>query len=385
MEESSLSLNSKHYNKPEISEKKIKQIIFYIKDQFKCCKFQFIFFIILITAFCILYISLYKSHKIQQKNFSSLNTLITSKNDEFQSLKYQITKIENLFKENLKLPLLFKNESNSEFIKLLSSLHNLKLKVQQPKTNTEKGILISFLTATRSVIGKRKIRLGTNGDGGYVLLDDFSDIKIAYSLGISNIIDFDKSLADKGIDVFMYDHTINKLPYNNEKFHWFKKGLCANNTRETNLITLKEMVEQNGHLNESNMILKMDVEGAEWDALNELSEEFLSKFKYILGEFHWFKKNSKINGKLESIINVLKKLHKTHQVFHKHCHSTGEAFVLGEYNFCDCIELSFINRKGYKFENDYSIYPIDGLDFSDSPTTKHKHLFFGMAGLFGFE
>ena len=93
-------------------------------------------------------------------------------------------------------------------------------------------------------------------------------------------------------------------------------------------MTLTEMLKQNGHLNETNMILKIDCEGAEWEAYNDLSEEFLSKFKYIVGEFHWFKKNMKNPKKAELIIIVFKKLNKTHQVFYKHYHNSVETFAL---------------------------------------------------------
>ena len=388
MENTSLRYNRKPYQNVEISEEKKTLSIPYIKDKSKYSIFQQILLIIVIIFFCCFYIPIYQLKKVQKKNSSFLNILLTSLKNESLSINSQITKIETLLQtinKNQNLLRLNKNVSNSEFIKLLSSLHNLKRKVQQPKTNTEKGLLISFLTAPRLVVGKKKIRLGKNRDGGYVLLDDFKDIKIAYSIGISNILDFDKALADKGIDVYMYDHTINKLPFDNIKFHWFKKGLCSNNTRKNNLITLTEMMKQNGHLNESNMILKIDVEGPEWETFNELSEEILNKFKYILGEFHWFKQKIMIEGKSEIIFNVLKKLNKTHQVFHKHCHCIVDAFILGEYYFSDAIELSFIKREGYEFENDYSIYPIDGLDFSNSPTTKNKQIFLGMAGLFGFK
>lgn len=50
---------------------------------------------------------------------------------------------------------------------------------------------------------KKKVRIGSKTDGGYILLNDFENIKIAYSFGISNEISFDKELADKNIDVFM--------------------------------------------------------------------------------------------------------------------------------------------------------------------------------------
>ena len=56
-------------------------------------------------------------------------------------------------------------------------------------------------------------------NGCYVLLDDFKDIKYAYSFGISFMVQFDDELTKRDIDVYMYDHTINNLPYNKTKFH----------------------------------------------------------------------------------------------------------------------------------------------------------------------
>ena len=91
------------------------------------------------------------------------------------------------------------------------------------------------------------------------MLDDFENIKIAYSIGIKDIIQFDKALADKGIDVYIYDHTINKLPYSSEKFHWKKIGIGG--IQKGHIIS-KLMMKENGHLNEKNMIFKMDVEDA---------------------------------------------------------------------------------------------------------------------------
>ena len=92
------------------------------------------------------------------------------------------------------------------------------------------------------VKGKNKIRIGHNYDGGYILLDDFDNIKIAYSFGIANEISFEKSLANKNINVFMYDHTIVSLPYENPNFHWKKIGLSSEHSEDKNMKTLNEII-----------------------------------------------------------------------------------------------------------------------------------------------
>ena len=38
-----------------------------------------------------------------------------------------------------------------------------------------------------------------------------------------------------------------------------------------------------------NMILKIDIEGSEWNSVNDISEDVLKQFKYILIEYHFFK------------------------------------------------------------------------------------------------
>ena len=40
------------------------------------------------------------------------------------------------------------------------------------------------------------------------MLNDFDNIKICYSIGIEHNVDFDKDIASRGIEVYMYDHII---------------------------------------------------------------------------------------------------------------------------------------------------------------------------------
>ena len=131
------------------------------------------------------------------------------------------------------------------------------------------------------------IRLGRNNDGGYIMLDDFADDdKIAYSFGISGDVSWDKAMASRGYDVFMYDHTIDSLPEENSRFHWFKLGISDSSMNADRLKTLEYFIEQNHHQDKHDMILKMDVEGAEWGFIENVKTETLNRFSQILFEFH---------------------------------------------------------------------------------------------------
>ena len=79
----------------------------------------------------------------------------------------------------------------------------------------------------------------------------------------------------------------------------------------------------------------------------KISENILCQFKYILVEFHFWKKEQKL------YYVVLKKLHKTHQPFYMH--DVVQMWI------CNNIEASYIIRAGNTFTTDKTIYPIPEL------------------------
>jgi hypothetical protein len=232
--------------------------------------------------------------------------------------------------------------------------------------NPDNQNCIYHLLSPKKVEGKKLILLGELGDGCYVLLDDFENIKIAYSIGISTMIQFDNALAKRGIDVFMYDHTINGLIYSHPKFHWKKIGLCGKNITDEKLKTLDELLKENGHIQENNMILKIDAVG-EWDSLKDLPDEIFYHFKYIVIEFH-FEEN--IN-KIPIFYKVLKKIYNSHQSFYLRCQGRKTIINLGNLRICKYLEVSYIIRKGNRFTYDDSIYPIFEFDF-EKPRKKEE-------------
>lgn len=160
----------------------------------------------------------------------------------------------------------------------------------------------------------------------------------------------------------MYDHTIDSLPYYNSKFHWKKIGITGRNKTNKFLKSLEELIIENGHSSEKNMILKIDVEHAEWESLRDLPYTILKQFKYIVIEFH-FKDETVLNEKL-LYFQVLKKLYKTHQVFYLRCQNRYKIVKFGNNRICKALEVSYIIKKDYEFTKDPTIYPIENFDFS---------------------
>ncbi|MBQ7154890.1 MAG: FkbM family methyltransferase [Synergistaceae bacterium] len=214
--------------------------------------------------------------------------------------------------------------------------------------------------------GYELVRTGREHDGGYILLNDFQPGGIAYSFGICNDVSWDKEMASRGYDVFMYDHTIDRLPEENPGFHWSKLGIADGLTQDDNLRTLDELIRKNHHENESNMILKMDVEGAEWGCFDMASSETLAKFSQISLEFHEIPSHSRP----EQVLNVFRKLNMTHQLIHIHANNNGSYVSFCGKKFCSLFEMSYVLRGKYELSSDYDpVLPlsIDSTNISSIP------------------
>ena len=101
-----------------------------------------------------------------------------------------------------------KGEIKSKIEQLKILTNNNQTLIAGPKkclmNNPDEEKCIYQFLCPKQIVGKNRILFGIRKDGCYVLLDDLENIKIAYSIGIDGIIQFDKALADKGIDVYIY-------------------------------------------------------------------------------------------------------------------------------------------------------------------------------------
>ena len=174
----------------------------------------------------------------------------------------------------------------------------------------------------------------------------------------------------------MYDHTINDLDFNSynigqnknfehdinyykNKLHFFQIGITGSNNHKNNMKTLKEILRDNGHLDEKNMILKMDVEGFEWDVINGLSDDILKRFKYITLELHLD------NNPPDFHYNVIKKLSKFHQAIFIRFNNAGNLIQFGNNKICSLMEITYMIKEGNEFIRDNSIYPIKEFYFKN--------------------
>ncbi|MCI6284977.1 FkbM family methyltransferase [Selenomonas sp.] len=194
--------------------------------------------------------------------------------------------------------------------------------------------------------GHALVRIGKESDGGYVMLDDFAGRKIAYSFGICDDVSWDKEMAKRGMDVYMYDHTIDGLPEDDERFHWQKIGITGTYDEQTpQLKTLDMLLHENGHDDTYGMILKIDVEGAEWGVLETVSEETLKHFSQIVIEFHDMTHEPLDQGKLRS----LQKIGACWQLVHVHGNNCMHSIMSHGIVLPDVMECTFVRKDEHTF------------------------------------
>ena len=163
-------------------------------------------------------------------------------------------------------------------------------------------------------------------------------------------------MARRGYDVFMYDPTIDRLPHDHERFHFFKEGILGIEIKEQRLNTLENFIKRNGHENNSNMILKMDVEGAEWSFLATVKSETLNQFDQMVFEFH-----DMIQPKDQSLMNAtlacISKINRTHSLVHLHANNYGATLILDDkILFPDLLELTYVKTSNYELVDEENIY-----------------------------
>ncbi len=215
----------------------------------------------------------------------------------------------------------------------------------------------------KKIVGRDLIRVGRHNDGGYVMVDNFPNSGgVAYSFGIKRDVSWDADMAARGYEIFMYDPTIDALPATNPKFHFFKQGIAGTDNPKRLLNTLEHFVGANGHNDCDNMILKMDVEGAEWSFLATVSSETLSRFDQMVFEFH-----DLIATKDQSVMNAtlacISKINRTHSLVHVHANNNGIFIILDDKILMpNVLELTYVKTANYQLVDDADLYlplPID--------------------------
>ena len=218
--------------------------------------------------------------------------------------------------------------------------------------------------------GKELIRIGGIGDGGYLLPNDLSGISACFSPGVDVSSAFEEELAEKyEIKSFMADFSVDKPPIDNKFFHFDKKFL--GNKNDEKFIRLEDWVKSNTNDN-SDLILQMDIEGAEYEVIIDTPREVFKKFRIMAIEFHSldmiFNKNA-----FKMVEAVFDKLSSDFTVAHIHPNNSRPVINKNSIDIPELLEFTFL-RNDRVIHSDKTLSFPHTLDEQCAPHRPLRHL-----------
>ncbi len=215
----------------------------------------------------------------------------------------------------------------------------------------------------RQLASLKKIRVGNLGDGGYVMPDDFDGLQAVLSIGVGHDVSFDHYFAERGLQVYQYDHTLDGPPASHSNFRFNKLGWGHENT--DNMRNLAGMLADNALASSFDLLLKFDIEGGEWGALHACDEALLAQFRVITFELHSLCLLD-VPGNLDLFLARLAVLTAGHTPIHLHANNWAGYQIIQGVPVPDVVELTLLRNDRDRFVP--STDPIPGpLDVPNAP------------------
>jgi hypothetical protein len=215
-------------------------------------------------------------------------------------------------------------------------------------------------------INIRKIRVGSPFDGGYVMADCRTSDQVVLSYGLGGEISFDMEMAMAGHQCYMFDHTIEGLTATHPNFHYYPEGVAGVTDPAKSFYTVKDHLDR-FVITGDRLILKMDVEGAEWDAVSLMPDAVISRFEQIAIEVHDFHR-LKDPAFADKVAASLQKINKFFTLFHVHANNNNTMETVEGFSIYNLLELSYVKTGIVKRGPSRTLYPTD----LDSPNEQDR-------------
>lgn len=212
---------------------------------------------------------------------------------------------------------------------------------------------IKTLFQLHSVKEYKKIRVGSEYDGGYIMLDDFANINLAISGGVGRNDDWERSVAQK-TKVIAYDIIDDQIPNRTYEF------------KNENLTSLNSLL--NSFSNYS-VIGKIDIEGGEFEVFKNTETYLLKNFRQLVLEVHLEKA---ILSQIQ--LDMFTKINSIFNTIHIHGNNNAEVFTLNGIKVPKVFEITLANKDYYTYSEFIGALPCE-LDRPNDPTKDEIKLF----------
>lgn len=215
--------------------------------------------------------------------------------------------------------------------------------------------------------GQDLVRIGPAFDGGYLLPDDLVGIQAMYSPGVSDTLGFDFEMAKRGIPCFLADGTVEQ-PSGMHVSMSFEKMMIGEGPDDT-FMSLESWVTRTAPLH-GDLMLQMDIEGAEYAVLLNAPRSLLDRFRIIVLELHGIDGNL-LGDDGAQLSHLMDRLLKNHVICHLHPNNVSpHVNILGR-SVPSLIELTLLRKDRLrKTTGDELAYPhlLDSPNDTNMPT-----------------
>ena len=171
---------------------------------------------------------------------------------------------------------------------------------------------------------------------------------------------------------FVYNHVL-RVPENAESIpnlHLNRISVTSHlNPVQPSYRLLSDLIAQNGHGDRKDLILKLDLDGKEYNVLHTVSHETLMQFSQIVIVFRGL-----LQSRLENLICfALDKLNSTHQLVHVHGDNSSSVEMRGGKVLPNVLECTYLRRDLGEFIKSKRFFPTL-LDAPNDPTKPDLNL-----------
>jgi hypothetical protein len=185
------------------------------------------------------------------------------------------------------------------------------------------------------------IRLGPDGDGGYLVPDDLEGITACFSPGVSRISGFERDCAERGMQVYMADASVAGPALEHPAFHFTPRFLGT--STHGKFVTLPDWIRESIGDAGGDLLLQMDIESHEYPVLLATPDALLERFRIIVIEFHLLPQLWNLHF-LELVQPVFERLLRSHACVHVHPNNYSPPVVREGITLFPFMEFTFHRR-----------------------------------------
>jgi hypothetical protein len=249
------------------------------------------------------------------------------------------------------------------------------VKLRTPKNvMSSKNQILSLINYMKPNVSSVPLqRFGPKGDGGYLVPDDFDGIVACFSPGVSDVAGFELELAERGIPCYLIDASVKDTPEKHENI-FFERLFLGPKSDGKRFISLPDWVQEKAP-GKGDLLLQIDIEGAEYEALLATPADMLKRFRLIVLELHDLDFIMTNKYSAVGFEAFLKHMTSEFYVVHIHPNNNRRPVMHEGVEIPPVIEMTLVRRdRSRKGSSETTSMLPHELDSDNSP--RRKHLFF---------